>query len=63
MTDKIVKEDENFIWFETEHGIGYVVSKNAYFDYHPISPKQYKEYAGTLPDNPTSLRSTQYPYG
>ena len=31
MTDKIVKENENFTWYETIYGIGYVVSKKCYF--------------------------------
>lgn len=29
--DKLVKEDDNFIWFENSNGVGYVASKNAYW--------------------------------
>ena len=31
MKDKRVKENDDFIWFENAHGIGYVVSKHAFF--------------------------------
>lgn len=34
--DKILKEDEDFIWKETVFGIGYVVSKKAYFSLYEV---------------------------
>lgn len=29
--DKIIKEDENFVYFETKYGIGYVASKKFFW--------------------------------
>lgn len=62
MMDKIIKEDENFTWFETELGIGYVASKKAFFHLQPESSKREdtKVYKETLPDclnghDPTTL--------
>jgi hypothetical protein len=40
MKDKIVKEDENFTYFQTEYGIGYVASKHAYFSLQPERSKR-----------------------
>jgi len=41
--DKIVKEDENFTWFETESGVGYVASKKLFFHNQPdrLSPRDH----------------------
>lgn len=38
--EKIIKEDENFIWYETKSGIGYVASKHAYFHLQPERSKR-----------------------
>lgn len=29
--DKLVKEDDNFCYYETKYGVGYVVSKSSFF--------------------------------
>lgn len=42
-TDKIIKEDENFIWYETKYGVGYVVPKHVFWQLEQKEDEQVKD--------------------
>lgn len=41
--DKLIKEDENFKWYENNRGVGYVVSKNAYLNTVDVNGREEHE--------------------